>query len=97
MQGFIRRRMPALPPAGDHDGAGADHHRRGGRRLARAGAEPGRALVRIPFALIPLLWFCRDRELIGSLVNRRATTVVTAAIAMVIVCLNLFLLEETLL
>ena len=97
MQGFIRRRIPlflrraiTMAPA---------------LIIIAAGVDASRALVLsqvalsfgIPFALIPLLWFCRDRELMGSLVNRRATTVVTAAIATVIVCLNLFLLEETLL
>ena len=97
MQGFIRRRIPlflrraiTMAPA---------------LILIAAGVDASRALVLsqvalsfgIPFALIPLLWFCRDRELMGSLVNRRATTVLTAAIATVIVCLNVFLLEETLL
>ena len=97
MQGFIRRRIPlflrraiTMAPA---------------LIIIAAGVDASRALVLsqvalsfgIPFALIPLLWFCRDRELMGSLVNRRATTVVTAAIATVIVCLNVFLLEQTLL
>ena len=44
---------PAVPPAGDHDGACADPHRRGGRRLPRARAEPGRALVRDPVRADP--------------------------------------------
>jgi len=51
----------------------------------------------IPFALIPLLLFCRDRSLMGSLVNRRATTVAAAVITVVIIGLNAFLLEQTLL
>ena len=73
--------------------------------IIAAGVDASRALVLsqvalsfgIPFALIPLLWFCRDRELMGVLVNRRATTILTAAIATLIVCLNAFLLEQTLL
>jgi manganese transport protein len=46
----------------------------------------------IPFALIPLLLFCRDRELMGTLVNRRITTVIATAVIAVIVSLNIFLL-----
>ena len=97
MQGFIRRRIPlflrraiTMAPA---------------LILIAVGVDASRALVLsqvalsfgIPFALIPLLWFCRDRELMGVLVNRRATTILTAAIATVIVCLNVFLLEQTVL
>ena len=97
MQGFIRRRIPlflrraiTMAPA---------------LILIAVGVDASRALVLsqvalsfgIPFALIPLLWFCRDRELMGVLVNRRATTILTAAIATLIVCLNIFLLEQTLL
>jgi manganese transport protein len=97
MQGFIRRRIPlflrraiTMAPA---------------LIIIAAGVDASRALVLsqvalsfgIPFALIPLLWFCRDRELMGVLVNRRATTILTAAIATLIVCLNAFLLEQTLL
>ncbi len=97
MQGFIRRRIPlflrraiTMAPA---------------LILIAAGVDASRALVLsqvalsfgIPFALIPLLWFCRDRALMGGLVNRRSTTVLTAAIATVIVCLNVFLLEQTVL
>jgi manganese transport protein len=73
--------------------------------IIAAGIDASRALVLsqvalsfgIPFALIPLLWFCRDRSLMGVLVNRRSTTVLTAAIAALIVGLNLFLLQQTLL
>lgn len=49
----------------------------------------------IPFALIPLLWFCRDSELMGSLVNRRVTTVLSVVVVTVIVSLNVFLLLQT--
>jgi manganese transport protein len=73
--------------------------------IIAVGIDPSRALVLsqvalsfgIPFALIPLLLFCRDRSLMGSLVNRRATTVAAAVITVVIIGLNAFLLEQTLL
>jgi manganese transport protein len=45
--------------------------------------------------LIPLVLFCRDRELMGVLVNRRLTTVAAVVVAAIIVTLNLFLLEQT--
>jgi manganese transport protein len=47
----------------------------------------------IPFALIPLILFCRDRTLMGTLVNRRVTTI--AAVASIIISLNVFLLAAT--
>ncbi len=50
----------------------------------------------IPFALVPLVLFCRDASLMGALVNRRSTTAVAAVVAGVIVSLNVFLLEQTL-
>ena len=51
----------------------------------------------IPFALIPLVMFCRNRDLMGTLVNRRSTTVAAVVVTAVIVSLNFFLLEQTLL
>jgi manganese transport protein len=95
MQGFVRRRIPlflrrlvTMLPA---------------FVVIAAGVDPSRALVisqvvlsfGIPFALVPLLLFCRDRTLMGSLVNRRSTTVVAVVITGVIVSLNLFLLAGT--
>jgi manganese transport protein len=73
--------------------------------IIAVGIDPSRALVLsqvalsfgIPFALVPLLLFCRDRALMGSLVNRRGTTVLAACIAVLIIGLNAFLLEQTLL
>jgi manganese transport protein len=50
----------------------------------------------IPFALIPLLMFCRNRDLMGGLVNRRVTTVAAVVVATLIVGLNVFLLTQTL-
>ena len=68
------------------------------------GVDPSHALVisqvvlsfGIPFALIPLVLFCRDRTLMGVLVNRRATTAAAVVVAAIIVTLNVFLLEQTL-
>ncbi|MEV5885342.1 Nramp family divalent metal transporter [Streptomyces sp. NPDC052020] len=42
----------------------------------------------IPFVLIPLVGFTRDTELMGPLVNGRATTVSAAVLAAVVVALN---------
>jgi len=95
MQGFIRRRIPifvrrtvTMLPA---------------LTLLAIGASPSRALVLsqvflsfgIPFALVPLVLFTRNRELMGGLVNRRVTTVAASVVATVIVCLNVYLLEQT--
>ena len=49
----------------------------------------------IPFALVPLLWFCSRKDLMGSLVNRPITTVVASVIATVIIVLNVVLLYLT--
>ena len=67
------------------------------------GVDPTKALVMsqvvlsfgIPFALIPLVLFCRDRALMGSLVNRRTTTAAAFLVAAVVVGLNVFLLAGT--
>jgi manganese transport protein len=50
----------------------------------------------IPFALVPLILVTRRADLMGSLVNRRSTTVLASAIAAVIICLNVFLIYDTL-
>src|SRR5919112_1814556 len=42
----------------------------------------------IPFALVPLVLVTRRADLMGSLVNRRATTVAASIVAAVIVSLN---------
>jgi manganese transport protein len=71
--------------------------------VAWVGVDPTRTLVisqvvlsfGIPFALIPLVMFTRDKELMGPLVNRSTTTLVASIIAVIIVCLNGFLLWET--
>jgi manganese transport protein len=95
MQGFIRRRIPivvrrlvTMAPAFVVIGLGAD---------------PSRTLVisqvvlsfGIPFALVPLVLFTSKRELMGTLVNARATTAIAALVAGAIIALNLFLLVQT--
>ena len=97
MQGFVRRQIPLFL--------------RRGITMAPAlivlaiGVNPTDALILsqvvlsfgIPFALIPLLGFCRNRELMGGLVNRRSTTAVATVVVVLIVGLNAFLLAQTLL
>jgi manganese transport protein len=97
MQGFVNRRIPlflrrfvTMLPA---------------LVIIALGVDPSRALVLsqvvlsfgIPFALIPLVLFCRDRSLMGELVNRRSTTIAAWIVAAAIITLNVFLLEQTLL
>ena len=92
MQGFIHRQIPlflrrtiTMAPA---------------LLVIAIGLDPTRALVLsqvvlsfgIPFALIPLLMFCRDRGLMGTLVNHRVTTLITTGVVGVIVSLNVFLI-----
>ena len=48
----------------------------------------------IPFALVPLLLLTRRRDVMGDHVNRRLTTAVAGAIAMLISALNVFLLAQ---
>jgi len=95
MQGFIGRRIPlfvrrlvTMTPA---------------LIVVAIGVDPSRALVLsqvvlsfgIPFALIPLVLHCSRRELMGSLVNRRVTTLAAVLVATVIISLNVFLLAGT--
>src|SRR3989475_7312486 len=96
MQGFIRRKIsaflrraitmvPALIVIGAH-------------------FDPSRALVLsqvflsfgIPFAMIPLVLFTRDRKLMGNLVNSRWTNLGAYGVATMIISLNVFLLYQTL-
>lgn len=94
MQGFLRRRVPlavrrlvTLLPA---------------LLVLAVGVDPTRALVLsqvvlsfgIPFALIPVVVFTRRRDLMGTLVNRPATTAVASVITALVVALNLFLLWQ---
>jgi manganese transport protein len=96
MQGFISRSIPLLAR----------------RLLTMApalvvlavGLNPSTALVfsqvvlsfGIPFALVPLLLFCRDGELMGCLVNRRSTNLLGGGVVALIVSLNVFLIARTL-
>jgi manganese transport protein len=67
------------------------------------GLDPTRTLVisqvvlsfGIPFALIPLVLFTRNSDIMGALVNRRFTTNVAWAVAGLIVALNFYLLYQT--
>jgi manganese transport protein len=94
MQGFINRQIPiflrraiTLAPA---------------LVVVALGIDPSRALVisqvvlsfGIPFALVPLILVTSRRDLMGSLANTRATTVVASAVAAVIISLNVFLLVD---
>ncbi len=49
----------------------------------------------IPFALVPLILVTRRADLMGSLVNRRSTTIAASIIAAIIVALNVFLIYDT--
>ncbi|MEH3032452.1 MAG: Nramp family divalent metal transporter [Aeromicrobium erythreum] len=68
-----------------------------------AGVEPSRALVvsqvvlslGIPFALVPLVVLTARRRVMGDQVNRPATTFAAAAVAGVVIVLNLALLYLT--
>ncbi|MBA3781541.1 Nramp family divalent metal transporter [Nocardioides sp. InS609-2] len=94
MEGFLRRRIPltvrrlvTLLPA---------------LIIIGVGVDPTRALVLsqvvlsfgIPFALVPLIWFTRRSDLMGSLVNRRTTTIAGAIVAAMIIALNAVLLVQ---
>jgi manganese transport protein len=95
MQGFIRRQIPlfvrravTMAPA---------------LLVLAIGVDPSKVLVLsqvalsfgIPFALLPLVIFCRNRRLMGDLTNRPLTTAAAVAVAAVIVSLNIFLLGQT--
>ena len=94
MEGFLRRRIPltvrrlvTLLPA---------------LVVLALGVDPTAALVAsqvvlsfgIPFALVPLVWFTARRDVMGSLVNRRVTTVAGVAAAGAIIVLNVVLLVQ---
>jgi manganese transport protein len=95
MQGFIARTIPivlrrliTMTPA---------------LIVLAVGLNPSRSLVisqvvlsfGIPFALVPLVLLTRRKDVMGSLVNRRLTTVVASVVAGLIVALNLFLIVDT--
>ncbi|MBF0559139.1 MAG: Nramp family divalent metal transporter [Nitrospirae bacterium] len=96
MQGFIQRRVPVwlrrlvtMLPALVVIGAGLD---------------PTRTLVMsqvvlsfgLPFAIIPLAMFTRRKDIMGEMVNKQITTILTGVIATLIIALNIYLLYDTL-
>jgi len=96
MQGFLRRRVPLLVRRGVTVAPTLV--------VLALGLDPTAALVLsqvvlsfgIPFALIPLLLLSRRADIMGELVNRRVTTATAAAVAAVIILLNVFLVVQTL-
>jgi manganese transport protein len=95
MQGFVRRRIPiwvrrtiTMLPA---------------FIVIAIGASPSRTLVLsqvvlsfgIPFALIPLVYFTRRPDVMGTLTNRRLTTAAACVVAAIIIALNVYLLLLT--
>ena len=95
MQGFInkrinlylRRAITMIPPL----------------LIIMWGTNPTSALVisqvilsfGIIFALVPLILFTSNRQIMGELVNHRVTTIISWIVAGFVVCLNLFLLIDT--
>ena len=67
------------------------------------GADPTAALVwsqvvlsfGVPFALVPLVWLTRRRDVMGEHVNHGATTATAYVVAALIIALNMFLLVRT--
>ncbi len=95
MQGFIKRRIPIylrriitmIPPLA----------------IIMMGVNPSKALVMsqvvlsfgIAFALVPLIMFTSNKKIMGNLTNYRLTTIIAWIVAILIICLNLFLLYST--
>jgi manganese transport protein len=95
MQGFIGRSIPltvrrliTMAPA---------------LAVLLIGADPTTALVwsqvvlsfGVPFALIPLIWLTRRRDILGGHVNHPVTTVIAGLVATLIIALNVFLIVRT--
>lgn len=95
MQGFMRRQIPiwlrraiTIIPS---------------LAVIAWGFDPTRTLILsqvvlsfgLPFALVPLILFTRRTDLMGHLVNHRATTALASAVAAIIIALNVFLLYQT--
>jgi manganese transport protein len=49
----------------------------------------------IAFALVPLIMFTSNKKIMGGLVNHKATTTVAWVIAALVICLNIFLIYQT--
>jgi manganese transport protein len=95
MQGFINRTIPltlrrllTMAPA---------------IAVLLLGIDPTSALVwsqvmlsfGVPFALIPLVWLTRRRDIMGVHVNHPVTTAAAVVVATLIIALNGFLLVRT--
>jgi manganese transport protein len=95
MQGFLRRhiapwvrRLVTMAPA---------------LLVIFLGLDPTRTLVLsqvvlsfgLPFAIIPLVLFTRNKDIMGVLVNHRITTLLASICAALIVALNIYLLYQT--
>jgi manganese transport protein len=94
MQGFLKRHIPPWvrrvvtmgPPL----------------IVIMLGLDPTRTLVisqvllsfGLPFAIIPLVMFTNNKQLMGTLVNTRLTTILASLAASVIVLLNFFLIFQ---
>lgn len=50
----------------------------------------------LPFAVIPLVYFTSNKDIMGVLVNQRLTIILASIVAALIVALNVFLLYQTL-
>jgi manganese transport protein len=94
MQGFLQRRIPVwirrlvtIVPS---------------LVVISIGLDPTRTLVisqvvlsfGLPFAIIPLVMFTSRKQVMGILVNRPATTVLSYIVAILIVALNVYLLYQ---
>jgi manganese transport protein len=94
MQGFIGRRIPlvtrrllTMAPA---------------MAILLVGVDPTTALIwsqvvlsfGVPFALVPLVWLTRRRDIMGERVNHPVTTAAAGAVTVAIIGLNLFLITR---
>jgi manganese transport protein len=50
----------------------------------------------LPFAVIPLIFYTANREIMGGLVNHKITTIAGSLVAALIVALNIFLIYQLL-
>ncbi len=94
MQGFVKRRIPiwvrrlvTIAPS---------------LVVIAVGLDPTRTLVisqvvlsfGLPFAIVPLIMFTRREAVMGTLVNRPATTALAGVVATLILALNLYLVYQ---
>jgi manganese transport protein len=83
---WVRRLVTVIPPM----------------LIIMLGLDPTRTLVisqvilsfGLPFAIIPLVMFTSRRDIMGTLVNQRITTLAASLAAALIIMLNLFLLYQ---